>query len=72
MISSDRHQAVRRLIELMRVDRLLPTYETRAAAITDIDGARPTTDLPASMPLRAISEIIDQSMSKTDDRRRAA
>ena len=29
VISGDRHQAVRRLIELMRVDRVLPTCETR-------------------------------------------
>jgi anti-anti-sigma factor len=72
VISGDRHQAVRRLIELMRVDRLLPTYETRAAAITHIDSAQPTTDVRASMRLRAISEIIDQSVSETDDRRRAA
>jgi anti-anti-sigma factor len=69
VISSDRHQAVRRLIELMRVDRLLPTYETRAAAITHIDSAQPTTDVRASVSLRAIG---DQSVSKTDDRRRAA
>jgi anti-anti-sigma factor len=71
VISADRHQAVRRLCELMRLDQLMPTYETRAAAVGQIDSPHPTTDVPASARLGALSETIDRSLIETDKRRAA-
>lgn len=72
VIPGDGHQAIRRLFELMSIDRLMPTFETRTAAISHIDGARPASNAPATTRLRALSEIIDLSLSETDEQRRAA
>ena len=55
----------------MHVDRLMPTYETRAAAIRHLDTTVSTARVPA-MRLRALSEIIDLSLIETDEQRRAS
>jgi anti-sigma B factor antagonist len=72
VIPGDRHQAIRRLFDLMSIDRLMPTYEARAAAISDIDVSPPRTTAPRTTRLRALSEIIDLSLIDTDDQRHAA
>jgi anti-anti-sigma factor len=65
VIPKDRHQAVRSVFELMSIERLLPTYETRAAAIDQ------RTQAPRTR-LRSLSEIIDASIVKSDAQRPAA
>jgi anti-anti-sigma factor len=71
VIPPGRHRAIRSIFEIMILDRMMPAFETRAAAVTHLDIARPATRAPTTMRLRAYSEI-DQSLIETDDKRRVA
>jgi anti-anti-sigma factor len=70
VIPSGKHQAVRGVFELMSIERLLPTYETRAAAITHLTATNTSAPQPRTR-LRALSEIIDASLVENEDRRAA-
>ncbi|MDP9257922.1 MAG: STAS domain-containing protein [Actinomycetota bacterium] len=72
VIPPGRHRAVRCVFEIMSVERLMPMFETRAAAFSHVEAALPASSAPTTMRLRALSEIIDQSLVETDDHRRAA
>jgi hypothetical protein len=72
VIPPGRHRAVRCVFEIMSLERLMPMFETRAAAFSHLEAAMPASSAPTTMRLRALSEIIDQSLVETDDQRRAA
>ncbi|MDP9257049.1 MAG: STAS domain-containing protein [Actinomycetota bacterium] len=72
VIPGDRHGAIRSLFEIMSLDKLMPTHETRAAAVSYLDAAQPMTNAPSTRRLRSLSEIIDQSLPRADEQRRAS
>jgi len=65
------HRAVRTVFDLMSLDRLMPTHETRAAALRQLDDTTSATSGPPSTRLRALSEIIDFSLLDSEERRAA-
>jgi anti-anti-sigma factor len=72
VILGDRHGAIRSLFEIMSLARLIPTHETRAAAISYLDTAQQTTEAPSTMHLRSLSELIEPSLFDAAEERRAA
>jgi anti-anti-sigma factor len=68
VIPSGAHRAVRNVFEIMGLQRLLPIHETRAAAIEYLDAPPPATT-ETGMRLRALSQIIDESLAETEERR---
>jgi anti-anti-sigma factor len=72
VIPGDRHGAVRSLFEIMSLARLIPTHETRAAAISYLDTAQPATNAPTTMHLRSLTELIDHGLPDADEERRAS
>lgn len=71
VIPHGRHLAIRSVFELMSIERLMPTYGTRAEAIAHLADVQPATTQPRTR-LRALGEIIDASLLETDERRHAA
>lgn len=71
VIPGGAHQAILRVFELMSLERLLPIHETRAAAISCVHGAR-IAPRARGMRLRALSELIDNSLIDVEEGRRAA
>jgi anti-anti-sigma factor len=72
VIPGDKHGAIRSLFEIMSLDRLMPTHETRAAAVSHLDTAQPAANAPGSRRLCSLSEIIDQSLPDADELRQAS
>jgi anti-anti-sigma factor len=71
VIAPGGHRAVRTVFDLMSLDRVLPTHETRAAAIRHLDTTSGTASRSAPTRLRALSEIIDFSLLEGEERRAA-
>jgi anti-anti-sigma factor len=71
VISRGGHRAVRTVFDLMSLDRVMPTHETRAAALRHLDTATSATSAPPATRLRALSEIIDFSLLDSEERRAA-
>jgi anti-anti-sigma factor len=72
VIAEGQHRAIRSVFEIMSLERLMPAFETRAAAISHLETERPAASERTTMRLRALSEIIDQSLIESDEPRRAA
>lgn len=72
VIPADRHGAIRSLFELMGLARLMPTFETRKAALSHLHTSQPESDPPTTTRLRSLNEIIDQSLPGSDGQRRAS
>jgi anti-anti-sigma factor len=71
VMSADGHRAVRSVFELMSLERLMPIFESRATALRHVETAASATKLSTAR-LRALSEIIDLSLTATDEQHRAA
>jgi anti-anti-sigma factor len=72
VIPADRHGAIRSLFELMGLARLMPTFETRQAALGHLETSQPQSDQPTTVRLRCLGEIIDQSLPSSDGQRRVS
>jgi anti-anti-sigma factor len=72
VIPADKHGAIRSLFEIMKLASLIPTHETRVAAIEYLDIPQPATSAPGAERLRSLSEIIDQSLPGADEQRQAS
>jgi anti-anti-sigma factor len=71
VISRGGHRAVRTVFELMSLDRVMPTHETRAAALRHLDSTTSASNRPTATRLRALSEIIDFSLLESEEGRAA-
>ena len=72
VIPPDRHGTIRSLFELIGVTRLVPTHETRVAAIKHLESAEPAPSAPATRRLRDLSEVIDRGVPESGEQRRAS
>lgn len=72
VIPRDRHGAIRTLFEVTSLAKLIPTHETRDAAISHLDTAQPATSATTTTVLRSLTEIIDQGLPGADEERRAS
>jgi hypothetical protein len=59
------------VFDLMKLDRFMPTHETREAAIGHLDTTTSAARPPATTRLRALSETIDLSLVDVQHQRRA-
>jgi stage II sporulation protein AA (anti-sigma F factor antagonist) len=71
VIAGDGHAGVRRLFEVMGLERVLPIHSSRAVAIAGLATRPPRTETTVAR-LRSLSELIVQSCDEGEDGHRAA
>jgi anti-anti-sigma factor len=71
VIAPGTHVVVRNLFSLMDLEKFLPIYDTRAAAIEYLETAQPSLNAPITR-LSALSDLIEGGFVEGDERGRAA
>ncbi|HET6173729.1 MAG TPA: STAS domain-containing protein [Gaiellales bacterium] len=67
VMTGDSHAGVRRLFELMSLERIMPIHSSRAVAVAGL-ATRPQEPPATARRVRALGEIIDQSNPLDDSR----